>query len=83
MGMSKLNQIVEIYRALGRAGESVAIIQNATLKNEKHVVGKISTIEKLVKEKQLSNPAVIVIGLVVKDQAFIHSEEFVSVLNHE
>ncbi len=43
----------------------VAIIQNGTKDTQKKVIGKVSSISKLVAEHQLSSPAIIVIGEVV------------------
>jgi uroporphyrin-III C-methyltransferase len=66
MGMSKLPEIVKLFQHYGRGDEAVAIIQNGTLPNEKLGVGTINSIVEEVKNKKLSNPAVIVIGEVVK-----------------
>ncbi len=43
----------------------IAIIQNGTRENEKVGVGTIATIEEIVKNQQLANPAIIIIGDVV------------------
>jgi uroporphyrin-III C-methyltransferase len=45
----------------------VGIIQNGTTDNEKSGFGTIISIEKVVAEKQLTAPAIIVIGEVVKE----------------
>lgn len=66
MGMSKLNEIVYVFRKNGKADTPVAIIQNGTRDGSKHGFGTISSIEKVVKEEKLSSPAIIVIGEVVK-----------------
>ncbi|MEE3227396.1 MAG: uroporphyrinogen-III C-methyltransferase, partial [Bacteroidota bacterium] len=42
-----------------------AIIQNGSLRNEKIAVGTVNTIAQIYQEKQLSNPAIIVLGHVV------------------
>jgi uroporphyrin-III C-methyltransferase len=42
------------------------VIQNGTLPNEKAVFGTIGTIENVVFAEGVSNPAVIVIGEVVR-----------------
>ena len=67
MGMSKLPEIVQIYRELEKSESPIAIIQNGTLKNEKSVVGTMNNILELVAENEIANPAVIVIGEVVKN----------------
>jgi len=65
MGMSKLTQIVAIFKAAGKAELPVAIIQNGTTLKEKIAVGRVSTILAQVQKQQLSNPAIIVLGEVV------------------
>lgn len=73
MGMGKLSQIVELFQKEGKANLPVAIIQEGTTINEKVAVGTVSTIVKQVKEKGLSNPAVIVLGEVVKHRSALES----------
>jgi len=73
MGMSKLNEIVAVFSEENKQDTAVAIIQNGTTKNEKFGVGTISTISKIVEEKQLSSPAIIVIGDVVKERVALTS----------
>lgn len=65
MGMSKLGQIVELFKKENKAETPIAIIQNGTRPDEKMAVATIDTIEKEVKEKELTNPAIIIIGEVV------------------
>ena len=74
MGMSKLPQIVELFQAEGKHDLPVAIIQNGTTLHEKVAVGTIDTIEYEVATNGLSNPAVIVIGEVVR-----HRETLLSI----
>ncbi len=77
MGVNKLHEIVEVYKANGKQNLPIALIQNGTLPEEKIAVGTISTIEKIVREKQIGSPAVIVIGEVVKlHPEFIAEEIF-------
>ena len=68
MGMSKLSEIVQLFTKEGKSEMAVAIIQNGTRINEKTGIGTISNIESIVEEKQLSNPAIIIIGEVVKQR---------------
>jgi len=68
MGMGKLSEIVSIFSLEGRAETPVAIIQNGTISHRKEAIGTIGTIEALVKEKELSSPAIIIIGDVVKSR---------------
>ncbi len=67
MGMNKLEEIISIYQNNRTDDLPVAIIQNGTKSTEKKVFGNISTISELVAEHQLSSPAIIVIGEVVKN----------------
>ncbi|MFV0566092.1 MAG: uroporphyrinogen-III C-methyltransferase [Flavobacteriaceae bacterium] len=73
MGMHKLNEIVTVFSSEGKEETPIAIIQNGTTKAEKVGVGTISTIKKIVEEQQLSSPAIIVIGEVVKERAVLSS----------
>lgn len=73
MGMSKLKDIVEVYSKENKQDTAIAIIQNGTTENEKFGVGTISNIEKIVEEKELSSPAIIVIGNVVKERVVLDS----------
>lgn len=66
MGMSKLSQIVKLFGAEGKNELPVAVIQDGTTINEKIGIGTVSSIENIVIKKQLSNPAIIVLGEVVK-----------------
>ncbi|MBO2542920.1 uroporphyrinogen-III C-methyltransferase [Salegentibacter sp. BDJ18] len=67
MGMAKLAEIVDIFSHYGKEDTPVGIIQNGTTNNEKSGFGTIKSIEKVVAEKQLTAPAIIVIGEVVKE----------------
>ena len=66
MGMSKLEQIAEICESLGKENLSVAIIQNGTTKRQKVGIGLAKNLKAIAEENNLSNPAVIVLGEVVK-----------------
>ncbi|MFS4494913.1 uroporphyrinogen-III C-methyltransferase [Maribacter sp. 2308TA10-17] len=66
MGMSKLPQIVELFRKEGKSKTPIAIIQNGTRADEKVGVGTIASIEKEVSRQELVNPAIIIIGEVVR-----------------
>lgn len=71
MGMHKLEEIVSVFSNEGKQNTSVAIIQNGTRENENVGIGTMSTIQNIVEEKQLSSPAIIVIGDVVKKRAVL------------
>ena len=65
MGMGKLSQIVKLFQEEGKNDLPVAIIQNGTTPEEKIGIGTVGSIEGIVKEQKLSNPAIIVLGEVV------------------
>lgn len=66
MGMSKLSQIVDLFAKEGKSSTPVAIIQNGTREDEKVGVGTIASIEQEVDRRGLANPAIIIIGEVVR-----------------
>ena len=73
MGMGKLQEIVKVFSDEGKQNLPVAIIQNGTTKYEKFGVGTMETICDVVKERQLSSPAIIIIGEVVKQRSKLDS----------
>ena len=73
MGMSKLNEIVAIFKKFGKENVPTAIIQNGTTASEKIGLGTIDSILEVVEEKKLSSPAIIVIGEVVKESIKLRS----------
>lgn len=80
MGMSKLDEIVALFQNESKGEMPVAIIQNGTTPEEKVGIGTIDNIQKVVAENNLSSPAIIVIGEVVKESNRLRGfyEEFVS-----
>lgn len=82
MGMSKLQQIVELFKGEGKFDMPIAIIQNGTRDNEKLGIGTIETIIEVVEKEELSNPAIIIIGEVVKHrEALLAAKQNYSVDN--
>ncbi|EAQ42279.1 uroporphyrinogen-III C-methyltransferase [Polaribacter sp. MED152] len=73
MGMSKLPQIVKLFKNEGKHNLPVAIIQDGTTSREKVGIGTVDTILEVVQEKKLSNPAIIVLGEVVNHRAILQS----------
>ncbi|PJJ10627.1 uroporphyrinogen-III C-methyltransferase [Flavobacterium sp. 1] len=67
MGMSKLSHIVALFQKESKGKTPVAIIQNGTMPNEKIGVGTIDTIQEVAVKNNLSSPAIIIIGEVVKE----------------
>jgi uroporphyrin-III C-methyltransferase len=66
MGMKKLPAIVKVYQTLNKNNYSVMVIQNGTLSDEKIATGTIDTIEQIVRDEDISSPAVIIIGEVIE-----------------
>jgi len=73
MGMSKLDEIVNVFSLENKQDAPVAIIQEGTTDNEKVGIATINKIKQVVEEKQLTSPAIIVIGDVVKERAVLSS----------
>ncbi|MRI01549.1 uroporphyrinogen-III C-methyltransferase [Kriegella sp. EG-1] len=71
MGMSKLSQIVALFKSEGKSEMPIAIIQNGTKDSEKTGISTINSIEKEVEKLALTNPAIIIIGEVVKHRETI------------
>lgn len=65
MGLSKLNEIVEIYQNAGKQDTKIAIISNGSLENQEVLSGEIENISEIFQQNPLPAPAVIVIGEVV------------------
>ncbi|MBW8244378.1 uroporphyrinogen-III C-methyltransferase [Muricauda oceani] len=76
MGMSKLGEIMDLFKKEEKENTPVAIIQNGTTENEKIGIGTVASIEHKAKEQQLSNPAIIVIGEVVN-----HRQQILDIQN--
>jgi len=79
MGLSKLHEIVEVFKSEGKQDTAVAVIQNGSLPNERVALGTVDTIVDIITTEKLSAPAVIVVGDVVK----LHTEFPVSLTNWE
>jgi uroporphyrin-III C-methyltransferase len=79
MGMHKLAEIVKLYKLHNRADTPIAIIQQGSTPQEKIGTGIIANIEEVVREKNLSAPAIIIIGNVVNLRAALE----VGVTNHQ
>jgi uroporphyrin-III C-methyltransferase len=66
MGMSKLSQISELCKYAGKENLPVAIVQNGTTDKQKVGVGVAKNLKLIAEDNTLSNPAVIILGEVVK-----------------
>jgi len=76
MGVSKLPQIVTLFKQQNKHNLPVAIIQNGSLKSSKTVSGRVSSIEDIAKKQKIGTPAIIVFGEVVNQNviASFHPE---------
>jgi uroporphyrin-III C-methyltransferase len=66
MAMSRLEAIMEIFTRHGKSETPVAIIQDSTTEKEKMVTGIVKDIVFKADHARMTNPAVIVIGEVVR-----------------
>ena len=66
MGMQHLSQITKILSAAGKAKTPVAIIQNGSTPDQKIGLGTVANIVEVVEKEGLANPAIIVVGEVVR-----------------
>lgn len=85
MGMGKLSEIVDLFKAEGKSDLPIAIIQNGTCNNEKVGIGTIGSIQEIVAKEELCNPATIVIGEVVKHRSVVmdHARHIISSSQHQ
>lgn len=65
MAMSKLEAIMDIFKAAGKGETPVAIIQDGTTEKQKMVLGKVDNIYFKAQYAQIANPAIIMVGQVV------------------
>lgn len=65
MGMKKLTEIASAYINAGKGDIPTAIIQHASLPNQKSAKGKVSDLVSIAADNQLTYPAIIIIGDVV------------------
>ena len=65
MGLTKLEEIVSIYKRAGKFETGIAIISNGSLQNEEIIRGSVSNILFKYEENPVPAPAIIVVGEVV------------------
>lgn len=66
MGMNKLGEIAQLCKSYGKGDISAAIIQNGTMANQRVGISIAAELENMAKKEELHNPAIIVIGEVVR-----------------
>ena len=79
MGVSHLEKIAVIFQTMRSAEEPIAVIQEATTRNQRTVIGTAATICQRVKENQITSPAVIVVGRVVDEHEVLNPLLFATV----
>jgi len=67
MGMKKLHEIAQTYINAGNGKTPAAIIQHASLPNQKSVRGVIEDLPRLAEEAHLTHPSIIIIGWVADE----------------
>ncbi|MFD3000467.1 uroporphyrinogen-III C-methyltransferase [Pontibacter toksunensis] len=68
MGMKKAAEIAAVYVQEGKGDTPVAVIQHASLPQQKSATGKVRDLPKLIEHHHLTYPAIIVIGWVIAVQ---------------
>lgn len=68
MGMKNLEKIIGLFKQHRSLTEPVAVIQHGTCNNEKAGIGNLTSIQNIVINEKLANPAIIIIGNVVTAQ---------------
>lgn len=66
MGMKKIKEIMEVFKASGKENTPVAIVQNGSLPDETLGLGTVSTICKIATLRGLGSPAIIIVGEIVR-----------------
>ncbi len=84
MGLHKLVEIAEVFKAEGKHRLPVALIQSGSTVNEKVVIGIVDTIVELAEENKIQAPAMMVFGDVVSlHPKFQPIREFYDILAQE
>ncbi|MDQ7949466.1 MAG: uroporphyrinogen-III C-methyltransferase [Pedobacter sp.] len=65
MGLKKLPEIVELFKAAGKADLPAAVVQNGSSANEKLIVGTVKNIVEQAQKEQVQAPALLIFGEVV------------------
>lgn len=65
MGMSKLEEISQIYSQAGKGSVQACIIENGSLPNQRKIFCRADDLKTVATKEELHNPAIIIIGSVV------------------
>lgn len=66
MGLTKIAEIAAAFIAAGKGDLPVAVIQDASLPQQREVFGAVANIESEIQKQGIGSPAVIVLGEVVR-----------------
>jgi uroporphyrin-III C-methyltransferase len=83
MAMSKLEGIMDIFTQQGKGETPVAIIQDGTTPQQQMVTGTVKDIVWRAQAAGMGNPAIIVVGEVVRLQAMLTNETVQQLQNSE
>jgi len=67
MGMTHLEEIIHAFKIHKPAHYPVAIVQNGTMSNERHIVSDLNHVVQDIADAGLGSPALIIVGNAVKD----------------
>lgn len=83
MAMSRLEAIMEIFSNAGKGEVPVAIIQNGTTSQQKMITGTVADIAARAQAEGIGNPAVIIVGEVVRMRAAMENMIYTAVTYEE
>ncbi|MDT7860703.1 MAG: uroporphyrinogen-III C-methyltransferase [Saccharolobus sp.] len=71
MGIRKIEELTNLLLKIRDEREPVAVIQNGTTQQQRVVVGVLRDLNSIVKENNITSPAIIVVGEVVKLREYL------------
>lgn len=84
MGVTKLAEIADVFKSAGKADLPVAVVQNASLPQQREVFGTVANINEAVQASDLGSPAIVVLGEVVRHRHVgLDTKSLVQFLNPE
>jgi uroporphyrin-III C-methyltransferase len=75
MGIHVIDELQNLLLKVRNPDEQIAIIERGTTPEQRVFIGKLSELSKIVKENNVTSPAVIVIGDVVNLRKLLVSEK--------
>lgn len=71
MGIRKIEELTNLLLKIRDEREPVAVIQNGTTQQQRVAVGILRDLTSIVKENNITSPAIIVVGEVVKLREYL------------